>query len=154
MLRSYTQDVLEQVTPRSSSRGGALPRSPWPMPNPFSGAITQRGLMKSGTQPLKKGDGAGGGGNQTKGTFYFLPRTRRGREKKKQKTHNHLSILHGRLVALASGPGCPRGDHSSAVPLWAQDLAGSALAPSTALEQQRACGAWGRDIHTASINVS
>lgn len=62
------------------------PPTTGPMPNaPFSGAITQRGLMKSGTQPLKKGDGAGGGGNQTKGTFYFLPRTTRAREKKTKK---------------------------------------------------------------------
>lgn len=67
------------------------------MPTPFSRAITQRGLMKSGTQPLKKGDGAGGGGNQTKGTFYFLPRTRRGREKKKTTTTICLSRMAGWL---------------------------------------------------------
>lgn len=33
MLRSCTQDVLEQVTPRSSSKGGALPQPLWDMAN-------------------------------------------------------------------------------------------------------------------------
>lgn len=96
------------------------------MPTLFSRAITQCGLVKSGTQPLKKGNGAGGGGNQTKETFYFLPRTRRGREKK--------NPIPQPFVYLAWRDGClgsraqlsQGGDHSSAIPFH-RDAAREAL---------------------------
>lgn len=123
----------EQVTPGSSSchsLGGTRP-----MPTPFSRAITQRGLMKSGTQPLKKGDGAGGGGNQTKGTFYFLPRTRRGRERKTPQPFVYLAWRDGCLGTRGCSGGrpwlcCPVLLRCCTGRAWT----GSALAPSTASE--------------------
>lgn len=156
MLRSCTQDVLEQVTPRSSSRGEALPRPPRDMANaqPVLRGYYTTWVDEIWNTTFKERRWGRGRRKPNKRDILLSAKNQEG--KRKKKTHNHLSISHGGLVALAPGPGCPRGDHGSAVPLWAQDLGSGWLCPGSqhCPEQQQACSAWGRDIHAASINVS
>lgn len=108
----------EQVTQRSSSQGAALPRPRRDTANAH--AILQSyyttWVNEIWNTTFKERRWGRGGRKPNKRDILLSAKNQEGKGKKKNH-HNHLSISHGGLVALAPGLGHPGGDRSSAVPL-------------------------------------
>lgn len=107
---------LEQVNPRSSSRGPAVPRG-----HRARGRYTTR-LDEIWSTTFKERRWGRGRRKPNKRDILLSAKNQEGKRKKKKKKkkkrkikgkkkkkNHHLSISHGELVALAPGSGCPGG---------------------------------------------
>lgn len=152
----------EQVTQWSSSQGAALPRPRQDTANAH--AILQSyyttWVNEIWNTTFKERRWGRGRRKPNKRDILLSAKNQEGKGKKK-KTPQPFVYLAWRAGCLGTGTRPSRGRSQLCCPApprrcpkRARALAGSALAPSTTPEQQQTSGAWGRDIHAASINAS
>lgn len=140
---------MEQVTPGSGSRGGAVPWPPWDMASaqPVVQGYYTTWVDEIWNTTFKERRWGRGRRKPNKRDILLSAKNQEGKREKNKKPQPFV-YLTWRAGCLGTGAWLSQGRSQLCCPTLGSGPGSSALAPSTALGQQRACSAWGRDIHS------